>query len=177
MGAWIQHSQLTDDTDFRGLYNPHSWGWNPGVFSFTFDLKYYTPIKVEQVEVDGVPLYLITLHRVRGKKSSATRQLWVDPRKGYRPVRSLSTTKTLSQTSLEAPDGTVKRLPDDVAVSHSNSIYQIERFAPGIWYPKRAISGSMYNPETQQSWRTITMQIHKAVFNIPIAEKDLSFSD
>ena len=176
-GAWIQHSQLTDDTDFRSQYNPHRWGWNPGVFSFTTTIKYYTPMKVEQVEVDGVPLYLITLHRVHNKKSSTTQLLWVDPLRGYRPVRSLRTKKTLAKSWLEAPDGTVKRLPDDVAVSHSNSIYQPERFAPGIWYPKRAIYESLYDPETQQSYRTITMQIHKAVFNIPIAEKDLSFSD
>ncbi len=169
--GWIQLPQPTDESIFKPEFNPRRWGWNPDVFSFEFLIKFYNPIKVERVEANDAQLYLITLQRVDNEKSSRTRQLWIDPQKGYRPIRSVQISKMLSHTTLVSLDGTrERRLPPEVAVSHGNTTYQIEQFEPGIWFPKTAIF-------TIQGFRKTTMQVQKAVFNIPIDEKDLRFPD
>ena len=175
--GWIQHPQPTDESIFRSEFNPRRWGWNPDVFSFTFLIKFYKPIKVEWVEIDDAQLNLITLQRVDNEKHSRILQLWIDPQKGYRPIRSLHSGKILSHTSLVAPDKTRKRLPPKVAVSHIHTAYQIGQFEPGIWFPKTATVIQGYDPVTQQGFRKITMEVHRAVFNIPIDEKDLRFPD
>lgn len=175
--GWIQYPQPADKSVFESEFNPRNWGWNPGVFSIPFLVRFYTPIKVERVEVNNIQLYLITLHRADSKTSSRILQLWIDPQKGYRPTRSLLTRKWLSQGSLVAPDGTRKLLPTEESVSHIHYMYQIEQFKPGIWFPKTAICKPIYELVTQRSYRKIQMQVNKVVFNIPIAEKDLRFSD
>ena len=175
--GWIQHPQPTDKSIFRSEFNPRRWGWNPDVFSFRFLIKYAPPIKVEQVEVDGVQLYLLTLHRVNNEKNFLTIQLWVDPRKGYRPTRSLRTTTNELQTAFLYSDGTRELQPPEFVVSRIHTAYQIEQFEQGLWFPKTATYSLGYDPVTQQGFRKITMRVHKAVFNIPIAEKDLRFPD
>ncbi|RKU25395.1 hypothetical protein C6497_16165 [Candidatus Poribacteria bacterium] len=175
--VWIQYPQPTDKSIFRSEFNPRRWGWNPGVFSFTSLIKYAPPIKVEQVEVDRVQLYLLTLYRVRNEKSSIIQQLWIDPRKGYRPTRSLKTTTQEAQTWISSSDGTLAPQQPEELVFHIHSTFQIEQFAPGIWFPRTGIYESSYDPTKQQGFRKTTMQVHKAIFNISIDEKDLSFSD
>ena len=175
--VWIQHPQPTDKTIFRSEFNPRRWGWNPGVFSFTSLIKYAPPIKVEQVEVDSNQFYLLTLHRVHNKKSSMIQQLWIDPQKGYRPTRNLKTTTQEAQTWISSSDGTLVPQQPEELVTHIHSTFKIEQFAPGIWFPRTAIYESSYDPTKQQGFRKTTMQVHKAIFNIPIEEKDLGFPD
>ena len=62
--------------------------------------------------------------------------------------------------------------------------YKLAQFKPGIWFPQTAILERIIdtfdNRKLQQPYkpyRKITMQVHKAVFNIPIAEKALRFPD
>ncbi len=174
---WSQPTQPTDKSIFRSEFNPRRWGWNPGVFSFTSLIKSNTPIKVERIKVDGVQLYLITLHRVLKGTRTRTKQLWIDPQKGYRPTRVLETKKEVVKTFLRKPDGTLTPQQSEDLVNHNNSTYQIEQFAHGIWFPKNTIYEMGYDPDKQQSYRKMTMQVHKATFNIPIDEKDLRFSD
>lgn len=175
--VWVRHQQPTDKSIFRSEFNPRRWGWNPGVFSFTSLIKNYPPVKVERVKVDGVQLYLITLHRVLKGTRIRTKQLWIDPQKGYRPTRVLETAKEVVKTFLGKPDGTLAPQQPEELVNHIHSTYQIEQFAPGIWFPKTAIYQSGYDPTKQRSYIKLEMQVHKAVFNIPIDEKDLRFSD
>ncbi len=176
--GWSQPTQATDKSIFKSEFNPRRWGWNPDVFSFAFLIKFYNPIKVEPVEVNNdAQLYLITLQRIDNEKSSSVLKLWIDPQKGYRPIRSLKLGKILSTTTLEAPDGTYKRLPPRIAVSRNYTANQIEQFERGIWFPKTATYSIDYDPDTQQEYRKITMKVQKATFNIPIDEKDLRFSD
>lgn len=169
--GWSQPTQPRDESIFKSEFNPRRWGWNPDVFSFTFLIKYYNPIKVERVEANDAQLYLITLQRIDNDKSSSVLKLWIDPQKGYRPIRSLGTSKMLSHTTLVSQDRTVRRrLPPEVAVSHSHTTYQIEQFEPEIWFPKTTIF-------TMQGFRKITMQVQNATFNSPIDKKDLQFTD
>ena len=175
--GWVQHPQPIDKLIFRSEFTPRSWGWNPGVFSFAFLIKFAPPIKVEQVEVDGVPLYLLTLHRVHSEKSSMTEQLWVDPMKGYRPTRTLRTTKQIAQSSIKRSDGTRIRRPPRIVISRINTAFHIEQFNQDLWFPKTATLSLGYDPDTQQGFRKTTMQVHKAIFNIPIDEKDLRFPE
>ena len=65
----------------------------------------------------------------------------------------------------------------EFAVSRIHTAYQIEQFEQGLWFPKTATYSLGYDPVTQQGFRKITMQVHKAVFNIPIDEKALRFPD
>ena len=174
---WVQHPQPIDKTIFKSEFNPRRWGWKPGVFSFAFLIKYAPPIKVVQVEVDGVPLYLLTLHRVHGEKSSMIEQLWIDPMKGYRTIRTLKSTKQIVQSGIRRSDGTLKLRPPKTVVSRLHNAYQIEQFNQDLWFPKTATFSLGYDPATQQGFRKTTMQVHKAIFNIPIDEKDLRFPD
>ncbi len=50
--------------------------------------------------------------------------------------------------------------------------FQLVQFEPGIWFPKTVTWESSYNPETKQGFRKVQMQVHKAVFNIPITSED-----
>lgn len=175
--GWVQHPQPTEKSIFKSEFNPRRWGWNPGVFSFRSRIKYASPINVEQVEVEGVQLYLLTLHRVRHEKSTMTEQLWIDPQKGYRPIRVLTTIKDVAMTFLGNPDGTLKPQKPEERVSHTHSTFQIEQFDPGIWFPKTALYETGYDLTKQRSYKKLQMQVHKAIFNIPIDEKDLRFPD
>ena len=175
--VWIQHPKPTDKSLFKSEFNPRRWGWNPGVFNFSSLIKRYTPIKVEQVKVNDVQLYLITLHRISERTRTWTQQIWLDPKKGYRPIRVLRTLEEKVKTFLGRPDGTlIPQQPEDY-VYHIHSKFQIEQFNPGIWFPKTATYESGYDPAKQQSDIILQMQVHKAVFNIPIDEKDLRFPD
>ena len=176
---WVQHPQPMAKDFFRSEFNPRRWGWNPGVFSFAFLIKYAPPIRVEQVEVDGAPLYLLTLHRVRHEKSRMTKQLlWIDPQKGYRPIQFLSSLKGAVKPFLAGnPDGTLKSQQPNKYVYNTRSTFQIEQFNQDLWFPKTATYTLSYDPFTQQGFRNITMQVQKAIFNIPIDEKDLRFPD
>ena len=60
-------------------------------------------------------------------------------------------------------------------------IYQLAQFEPGIWFPQTATLERIVDSEANQQqaqlpYRKITMQVHRAIFNIPIDEKDLRFS-
>ncbi len=175
--GWVQHPQPIDKLIFKSEFNPRSWGWNPGVFSFAFLIKYAPPINVELVVVDSVPLYLLTLHRVHGEKSSMTEQLWVDPMKGYRPTRKLKTTKQIAQSGIRRSDGTRILRPPKTVISRINTAFHIEQFNQDLWFPKAATLSLGYDPVTQHGFRKTTMQVHNAIFNVPIDEKDLRFPD
>ena len=177
-GLWVQHPTPVDKTIFRYDYSPLSWGWHPSIFSFTFLTRnYYNPIKVEQVKVDEVPQYLITLQRIHGKDSSAVQQIWIDPAKGYRPTQSLKTSKRMSQAVLVGPDGKRIVLEPEEAISRIKHTFNIEKFAPDIWFPKSATYGVGYVPEIEMSGTFFQMQVDKAEFNIPISDEELRFSD
>lgn len=175
--GWVQHPQPIDKLIFRSEFTPRSWGWNPGVFSFAFLIKYAPPIKVEQVEVDGVPLYLLTLQRVNNKKNTMTEQLWIDPMKGYRPIRRLRSKTFIMQAIERHLDGTFKRLSPNSGITRTHYTYKIAKFEHDLWFPKTATLSLGYDPVTQQGFRKTTMQVHKAIFNIPIDEKHLRFPD
>jgi len=56
------------------------------------------------------------------------------------------------------------------------------QFETDIWFPKSVTIDISFttNDENQQTlptFRKITMQVQRAVFNIPIAEKDMRFRD
>ena len=177
-GLWVQHPKPVDASIFIYDYSPLSWGWHPSIFSFTFLTRnYYNPIKVEQVTVNQVPQYLVTLHRIRGKDGSAIQQIWIDPAKGYRPTQSLKTSKQMSQATLVGPDGKRIILEPEEVISRIKHTFNIEKFTPDIWFPKSATYGMGYDPETEMSGRFFQMQVDKAEFNIPIPDEELRFSD
>ena len=177
-GLWVQHPKPVDKTIFRYDYSPLSWGWHPSIFSFTFLTRnYYNPIKVEQVKVNQVPQYLITLQRIHGKDSSSIQQIWIDPAKGYRPTQSLKTSKRMSQAVHVGPDGKRIVLEPEEAIRRIKQTFNIAKFAPDIWFPKSATYGVGYDPEIEMSGQFFQMQVDKAEFNIPIPDKELRFSD
>ncbi len=175
---WVQHPKPVDKSIFIYDYSPLSWGWHPSIFSFTFLTRnYYNPIKVEQVMVNKVPQYLITLQRIHGKDNSAIQQIWIDPAKGYRPTQSLKTSKGMSRAVLVGPDGKRILLEPEEVISRIKHTFNIEQFTPEIWFPKSATYGVGYDPETEMSGQFFQMQVDKAEFNIPIPDEELRFSD
>ena len=167
--GWVQYPAKL--SDFEGMFDPRWWGWHPWRFDFQFLTSFLEPIDVQLLEEDGIPLYFLTLRRI-DPDVTRTNQIWIDPQKGYRIIRIFMSQKSVQKTVLKLSSGVIIPNPPEEVEHFDIYTYQLEQFEPGIWFPKIATWELSYNPETQQSYRKIQMQVHKAVFNIPITAED-----
>ena len=172
--GWVQTSEKF--TNFESMYDPRWWGWHPWKFNFKRLTAIFKPIDVQLLEEDGTPLYFLTLRLIEPDLTRTT-QIWIDPQKGYRINRIFTSRKFIQET---VSVGKLRGLPYEIRIPNppkeierfSLYTYQLEQFEPGIWFPKTATWESSYNPETKQGFKKIQMQVHKAIFNIPITAKD-----
>ena len=151
-------------------------------------LRKFPPIDVQRVKTDKGIRHVITANDL-GSYHNRTHKIWLDPQKGYRVTRILTHSRS-TWVELNAPPGditnniVIKRDPSMATTKsfeRDHYTYQIAHFEPGIWFPQTATLfryiGTDENQQSEHPYRKITMQIHKAVFNIPIDEKDLRFPD
>ena len=151
-------------------------------------LRKFPPIDVQRVKTDKGIRHVITSHDI-GSFHNRTQKIWIDPQKGYRVTRILTLSK-IKLVELNASPGDITKplvIEIDPSMATTESFerdhytYQIAHFEPGIWFPQTATLDRYIdideNQQSEHPYRKITMQIHKAVFNIPIDEKDLRFPD
>ncbi|MXV77761.1 hypothetical protein F4X73_15520 [Candidatus Poribacteria bacterium] len=183
---------------FYGEFYPNGWEWTslgyslPNYLRVSYKLsdflRKFPPIDVQRVKTDKGIHHVITANDI-GSYHNRTHKIWLDPQKGYRVTRILTHSRS-TWVELNASTGdftktqVIKKDPSMAATESSERdhyTYQIAHFEPGIWFPQTATLfryiGTDENQQSEHPYRKITMQIHKAVFNIPIDEKDLRFPD
>ncbi|MXV75859.1 hypothetical protein F4Z99_16495 [Candidatus Poribacteria bacterium] len=165
---------------FEAEFNPRWWSWPPWGFKLTHLIRVFKPISVQQVNVEGTPHYLLTLQRTEFD-AMRTQEIWLDPQKAYRPTRILAHRRSLTSVFIEGRDGKVRPLPREKVHALTSYTHQFAQFEPGIWFPKTVImeNTSIVEGEDKQpapAYRQATMQVHRAVFNIPISEKELGIT-
>ena len=136
---------------------------------------------------------------MKGTDKTWTREIWMHPQKDYHATRMIQYGRLATEID---PQGTLRE-----AFFLTRKTYQLTLYKPGIWFPKTVtqehFDGGLMEeilPDTPASeypmimsealipqsfreekltwpWRKVTMQVHRAAFNIPIAEEDLRFSD
>ncbi|RKU15584.1 hypothetical protein C6501_06730 [Candidatus Poribacteria bacterium] len=166
--GWVQTSEKF--TNFESMYDPRWWGWHPWRFNFKRLTAIFKPIDVQLLEEDGTPLYFLTLRLIEPDLTRTT-QIWIDPQKGYRIIRIFSSRKFIQESWIVFSSGIKRPNPPEEIEDFDLYTYQLEQFEPGIWFPKTATWELNYNPKTKQGSRKIQMQVHKAVFNIPITAR------
>ena len=187
--------------DFENEFNPRWWGWPPEGLAFGRFIRGYDPIDVKTVETDNTRYRYFRLYRKlqQGSDKAWTREIWVDPQKGYHATRIMQYGRLATEIDRQ---GTLKE-----SFFLIRNTYQLAQYEPGIWFPKTAteelFDGGLMEeilPDTPESeypvimnealipqwfreekltwpWIKTVMQVHRAAFNIPIAEEDLRFSD
>lgn len=158
-------------------FNPHWWGWPLWNLRLIDLFRFFKPVDVQQVNVDNSPHYLLVGRRTGPVDSDI--EIWLNPQKAYRPTRVLMHNRSiLGVAPDETPGEKPKPIPLETEYTLTRYTYQIEKFEPDIWFPKtvtRDVSFSTTD-ENQQPLpilRKTVMHVHRAVFNVPISEKDL----
>ena len=177
---WKQYPLRIPSRNFEAQFNPHWWSWPPWGYKFARLIRFFKPINVQQVNVDGISHYLLTLQRT-DFDSTRTKEIWLDPQKAYRPTRILAHRKSVQQVFERRPDGKLVPLPEEKVYRLTRYTHQLAKFEPDIWFPKTVImeDASVVGDEDKHPppvYRRTTMQVHRAVFNIPISEKELGIT-
>ena len=172
---------------FKSEFHPGWWEWAPLGYKLSNFLRKFPPIDVQRVKTEKGIRYVITSNDI-GSFHNRTHKIWIDSQKGYRVTRILTHNKP-TWVELNASPGNpagllvIKTNPSATVKMSERDYYtyKIAQFETGIWFPQNAILERFIDTDesqkSQQPYRRIIMQVHKAVFNIPIDEKDLRFSD
>ena len=165
---------------FEAEFNPRWWSWPPWGFKLTHLIRIFKPISVQQVKVEGAPHYFLTLQRTEFDATRTT-EIWLDPQKAYRPIRILAHRRYVSQAFIEEKPGELTPLPPKKVHALTSYTHEFAQFEPGIWFPKTVTveNSSVVGDEDKQpapAYRRTTMQVHRAVFNIPISEEELGIT-
>lgn len=174
--AWKRHPPTPSST-FEAQFDPPWWSWPPWGFELEKLIRIFKPINVQQVNVEGVQHNFLTLQRT-DPDVTRTFEIWLDPQKAYRSTRILTHRKSIIKVVEARPDGKLIPLPPEGEYRLTSYTYQLAQFEPDIWFPKTVIMENSYvvGDEDKQPppvHRRTTMQVHRAVFNIPISEKEL----
>ena len=177
---WKQQPPRTLSRTFEVQFNPRWWSWPPWGFELEKLIRIFKPIKVQQVKVEGSSFALLTLQRT-DFDSTRTDEIWLDPQKAYRPTRILAHRRSVQQVFEVRPDGKLIPLPREKEYKLTRYTYQLAQFEPDIWFPETVTMehSSVVGDEDKQPppvYRRTTMQVHRAVFNIPISEKELGIT-
>ena len=145
--------------------------WINGYSNF----RIFTPIAVEKVEKKDETVYALTLHRTDSTSNSTrTIEMSRDSRKGFLPTRIL-----VNRKSMESYLITGGGHPERHTVEESRFTlytYHLEQFEPDIWFPQIMRMEHRVLDKNQQPKPPsyiLTMQVQRAIFNIPIEQKDL----
>lgn len=176
---WKHHPrQKLPSPLFNDFFNPYWWIWQTPRAKLTGLLDTYKPIEIQRVHETPPAHYLLTLHRRGRRGSNITSEIWLDPQKDYHPIRlfiHVRGTRKIPQLTTDGKD-TIEKY------NSTRSRYQLARFEPNIWFSKNVIREISFTTadEKQQldppAMRKQIMQVHRAVFNISIDNKDLRFN-
>lgn len=201
--GWKRHPpQSKSSQHLESAFKPRGWGWHPEEGpTFRRFIRGYDPIDVKTVETDNTRYHYLRLYRKlqQGSDKAWTREIWMHPQKDYHAIRMIQYGRLATEIDRQ---GTLRE-----AFFLTRNTYQLAQYEPGIWFPKKVtqehFNGGLMEeilPDTPDSeypvimsetlipqsfreekliwpWTRTIMQVHRAAFNIPIAEEDLRFSD
>ena len=177
--AWKRHPPTPSST-FEEEFNPRWWSWPPWGFKLEKLIRIFKPINVQQVNVEGIQHNFLTLQRT-DPHTTRTFEIWLNPQKASRPTLILTHRKSILKIVEARPDGKLIPLPPEEVYRLTRYTYQLAQFEPDIWFPKTVTmeNSSVVGDGDKQHpppYRRTTMQVHRAVFNIPISEKELGIT-
>ncbi len=185
-------------------FNPHWWNLPPNGLKKFF--RRYKTIEIKNVETHGIRHLKLSVYRPGEDRLDAntTYEIWIDPQKDYHATRTIAYERGIHETFTLNPDGTrnFERRP---FLGRTHTIYQLARYEPGIWFPQTVTQEWTGTPEISEVFPDIpvtqvplimnesllpeatlakrlqpygryTMQVHRAVFNIPIDVKGLDLN-
>ena len=200
--GWKRHLlQSKASQHFENEFNPRWWGWPPEGLTFGRFIRGYDPVDIKTVKINDTPYHYLRLYKKarQGTDKSWTREIWTHPQKDYHATRVIQYARLATEIDRQ---GTLRE-----AFFLTRTTYQVTQYEPGIWFPKTVtqedFNGGLMEeilPDTPESeypvimsealipqsfreekltwpWRKVTVQVHRAAFNIPIAEEDLRFPD
>lgn len=199
---WKQHPpRKMPSTFLEDRFNPH-W-WNLPLSGLKKFFRRYKTVEIKNVETHGIPHFKLSIYRPGEDRLDAnkTYEIWIDPQKDYYATRMIAYERGIHETFTLNPDGTrnFERRP---FLGRTHTIYQLARYEPGIWFPQTVTQEWTGTPEISEVFPDIpvtevplimnesllpeatlakrlqpygryTMQVHRAVFNMPIGVKDL----
>ena len=174
---WKKHAPQKMSARFKPHFNPHWWSWPLWNLRLTTLFRFFKPIDIQQVNLENSAHYLLTGHKTGPANSDI--EVWLDSQKDYRPTRVLLHDRSVVGTApIETADGQSNPIPLETEYTLTRYTYHLEKFAPDIWFPKivtREVSFTTIdeNQKPLPTLRRAIMRVHRAVFNIPIAEKEL----
>ena len=186
---------------FENEFNPRWWGWPPEGLTFERFIRGYDPVDIKTVKINDTQYHYLRLYKKarQGTDKTWTREIWTHPQKDYHAIRVIQYGRLATEIDRQ---GTLRE-----AFFLTRKTYQLAQYEPGIWFPKTVteehFDGGLMEeilPDTPAAeypvimsealiprwfheekltwpWRKVTVQVHRAAFNIPIAEEALRFSD
>ena len=143
--------------------NPRWWSW-PRSGQFSRLIQTFKPIDVKRIDSDEGIRYHLTLRRMVPNRTT-TLDIWLDPENSYHPIRIYEKMHESLHVSETRADGTTTQPQLEDFHRLTRFTYQLAKFEPDIWFPKTVTR--------ETSLRKTTLQVHRAVFNTPIAGEDL----
>lgn len=175
---WIKYRpQKVSARYFKPHFDPHWWSWPLWNLQLTDLFRFFKPTDVQQVNVENSPYYRLTGRRSGPADSDI--EIWLDPQKDYRPTRVLMHNRSILGVAPDEASGErLNPIPLETEYTLTLYTYQIEKYEPDIWFPKTVIRKVSFSTTDEQqhplpTLRKTVMHVHRAAFNIPIAEEDL----
>jgi hypothetical protein len=195
--------QKMSSTSLEYRFNPHWWRWNlppPGSKRL---FRGYKTVEIKNVEIHGIPHLKLSLYRPGEERldPNTTYEIWIDPQKDYHVTQMIGYGRGIYENFVVKADGTHN--PERRSfLRRTHTTYQLARYEPGIWFPKtvtqqwtngrdiseifpdipatevpllmnEAFISEATLAERLQPYGTYTMQVQRAIFNIPIQQKNL----
>lgn len=158
---WKQHTpEKMPSILLEQEFNPHWWIWP--IREFAKVIKVFRPTNVQSVKVEGIPHYLITLHRA-DPDLTRTIEIWIDSQKDYQATQIL-----IHRREIQRIWDPQLRLGERLSLNRY--IYQLEQFKPNIWYPQTTTL-ELLTIGANQPYRKITMNVHRAIFNTTLEQE------
>ena len=185
--GWLQISELPPFLESH--CDPRFWADH---FQFNLPPKNKNVLEAQHIDTDGEPFIYVKFQREdldvthRWADKVRTTELWIHSQKDYRVTKGIvderhpslvgsDNTDLIPDVPFSKDDQSSKVAPVAKQVYYAA---QLVRFNPDIWFPQTAteewkIVSAGKTPVPYYPSRKITMQVHRAVFNIPIDEKEM----
>lgn len=175
---WRQISELPDALKYD--VTPLDWG---------YDIRFRVPrlldmsriIDVKHVTVEREPRIYVHFQRISDENTYTT-ELWFNPQKGYYTVEGVEYIRYGSPGTRGEPDEPLMQERGPPIMTRIRYTSLLAKFEPDIWFPKTVteewkIVPAGKTPIFYYPSRKKTLQVHQAIFNIPIPENDLNFPE
>lgn len=176
--GWRQISELPDV--LKDAVNPLGWG---------YDIRFRVPrllnrtriIDIKHVTVESEQHIYVHFEKISDENTRTT-ELWFNPQKGYYTVEGMESIRFASHIAHGDADELFRQEDIPPIMTQIRHTSELAKFETDIWFPKTVteewkIVPAGKTPIFYHISRKKTLQVHQAIFNIPIPENDLTIPD